>query len=214
MKKLAVLTSVLALAGGLYAATHVHDNSILTGTGSISGTVTDSATGLPIEGVKVAAGCCGGRYAYTNADGQYTIAELAAGDYQVKATKEGYVMKMYPERVHVEEGQAVTGIDFALAALAGGSGSISGTVYDKTTNEPIEGVKVIAGHCHGGRYAYTNADGQYTITGLADGSYTVKAMKEGYYCSVYPESVVIESGGAVTGIDFMLTPRTDIKSAD
>ncbi|MBM3315147.1 carboxypeptidase regulatory-like domain-containing protein, partial [candidate division WOR-3 bacterium] len=203
MKRLLAVLSVVALTGGLYAATHVHDNSILTGTGSISGTVTDSTTGLPVEGVKVAAGCCGGRYAYTNADGQYTITELAAGDYRVKATKEGYVMKMYPERVHVEEGQAVTGIDFALAPMGGGgNGSISGTVLDKATNLPVEGAKVTAGCCRNGRYAYSGADGSYTITGLADGSYVVKAMKDGYYGSTYPEAVVIQGGNAATGIDF------------
>lgn len=213
MKKLLALLAVVAMADGLYAANHVHDNSILNGTGSISGVVTDSTTGAPIEGVKVAAGCCGGKYAYTNTDGSYTITELAAGTYRVKATRDGYVMKMYPRQVPVAEGQAVTGIDFALVPLAGGSGVISGTVTDKTTGQPIEGVKVTAGCCNG-RYAYTGADGSYAITGLADGSYTIKAMKDGYYCATYPSPVVIANGGAVGGIDFALTPRTDIKQAD
>jgi len=175
------------------------------GTGSIAGTITDSVTSQPIVGAKVTAGCCG-RGATTGEDGTYIITGLAAGDYTVKAMKCGaYVMKAYPEPVHVEEGQAVTGIDIALAPMGGGGGdgSISGTVYDKKTNAPIAGVKVMAGCC-GGKYAMTADDGTYTITDLADGSYTVKAMKEGYKCATYPDPVVITGGGAVTGIDFHL----------
>jgi uncharacterized surface anchored protein len=177
--------------------------AIALGTGSIAGTITDSVTGLPIAGAKVTAGCCG-RGATTGDDGTYIIENLAAGDYTVKAMKCGaYAMKAYPTTVHVEEGQAVTGIDIALAPMGGGgAGSISGTVYDRATNAPIAGAKVTAGGCM--KSAMTAEDGTYTITGLADGSYTVKAMKSGYQCATYPDPVVIEAGGAVTGIDFYL----------
>jgi uncharacterized surface anchored protein len=182
------------------------------GTGSISGIVTDSVTGLPIEGAKVMAGC--GRMATTGSDGSYTIANLAAGDYTVKASKcNTYVMKQYPTPVHVDEGQAVNGIDFALAPMGGGggNGSISGTVYDKATNAPIAGAKVTAGGCRNS--ATTGSDGIYTITGLADGSYTVRAMKTGYKCATYPSPVVISGGQAVTGIDFHLI-SSNIRALD
>jgi protocatechuate 3,4-dioxygenase beta subunit len=105
--------------------------------------------------------------------------------------------------VHVAEGQAVTGIDIALAPMGGGgNGSISGTVYDKKTNEPIAGAKVTASGCS--RYAMTGSDGTYTISGLADGSYTVRAVKNGYLCATYPTPVVITNGQPVTGIDLYL----------
>jgi len=176
------------------------------GSGSISGIITDSVTGLPIHQAKVVAGCCG-QHAFTAEDGSYTIANLPAGTYTVKAMKSGaYVMKAYPSPVEVGEGQQVTGIDIALAPMGGGGGdgSIAGAVYDKTTGGPLAGAKVTAG-CH--RFAYTDDQGQYAITGLADGSYTVRAMKEGYYCGTWPDPVLIQGGNAVTGIDFYLTPR-------
>ncbi len=207
MQKLFAVLSVFVFAGALSAATHIHDQSALDGSGSIAGTVTDSITGLPIEGAKVAAGCCGGKYAYTNADGEYVITDLAAGNYMVKAMKDGYAMKPYPEKVAVAAGQQVTGIDFMLAPLGGGGdGSISGTVYDKKTGMPIEGAKVMTGTCRNGRTTYTNADGQYTLANLADGEYTVKAMKQGYGCASYPEKVIVSGGNAVEGIDFYLLP--------
>jgi uncharacterized protein (DUF2141 family) len=200
LKKLLAFVALFACVATLSAAT---GPTTTLGTGSIAGTVTDSVTNAPIAGAKVTAGCCG-QSATTGDDGTYVIEGLAPGDYTVKAMKCGaYAMKAYPEPVHVEEGQNVTGIDIALAPMGGGgSGSISGTVYDKATNAPIADAKVTAGCC--GRYAMTGHDGAYTISGLADGSYTVKAMKDGYKCATYPDPVVIEDGGAVTGINFYL----------
>jgi hypothetical protein len=202
LKKLLAFVALFACVATLSAAVGPVTK---VGTGSIAGTITDSVTSQPIVGAKVMAGCCG-MSATTGEDGTYIIEGVLAGDYTVKAMKCGaYVMKTYPTPVHVEEGQAVTGIDIALAPMGGGGGdgSISGTVYDKATNAPIAGAKVMAGCC-GGKYAMTAEDGTYTITGLADGSYTVKAMKTGYKCAMYPDPVVITAGGAVTGIDFHL----------
>jgi hypothetical protein len=203
MKRLIPILALCAVALMMIGATG--KQAIPTGTGSISGVVTDSVTGLPIEGAMVMAGC--GHMALTGSDGNYTIGNLAAGDYTVKASKCGaYVMKQYPMLVHVDEGQAVNGINFALAPMGGGgNGSIAGTVYDKVTGAPIAGAKVMAGGCRNS--ATTGSDGAYIITGLADGSYTVKAMKNGYQCATYPSPVVVSGGQPVTGIDFHLIPN-------
>jgi uncharacterized surface anchored protein len=210
LKKIFAFVALFACVATLSAA---NSKTLILGNGSIAGTITDSTTGLPIAGAMVSAGGCG-RSATTADDGTYIIENLAVGDYTVKAMKCGaYVMKAYPSQVHVEEGQAVTGINIALAPMGGGGGdgSISGTVYDKKTNAPIAGAKVTAGGCM--KSATTAEDGTYTITGLADGSYTVKAMKTGYQCATYPDPVVITAGGAVTGIDFYLG-GTNYKALD
>jgi hypothetical protein len=202
LKKLFALVALFACVATLSAATT--GKTLVLGNASIAGTITDSVTNAPIAGAKVTAGCCGSG-ATTGEDGTYIIENLAAGDYTVKAMKCGaYAMKVYPTAVHVEEGQAVTGIDIALAPMGGGggNGSISGTVYDKRTNAPIAGAKVMTGCC--GNYVLTAEDGTYTVSGLADGSYTVKAVKSGYRCATYPDPVVIQSGGAVTGINLYL----------
>jgi hypothetical protein len=210
LKKLFAFVALFACVATLSAAT---GKTLVLGNASIAGTITDSVTNAPIAGAKVMAGNCG-RSATTGGDGTYIIENLAAGDYTVKAMKCGaYVMKAYPTPVHVEDGQAVTGIDIALVPLGGGGGdgSISGAVYDKKTNAPIAGAKVTVGGCM--KSAMTAEDGTYTITGLADGSYTVKAMKSGYQCATYPDPVVITAGGAVTGIDFYLG-GTNYKALD
>lgn len=205
MKKLFVLLAVVACSASLFAATSP-TQSVL-GSGSISGVITDSAAGGPIAGAMVMAGC--GHSATTGNDGSYTIPSLAAGDYAVKAMKCGqYVMKQYPGMVSVAEGQAVTGINIALAPMGGGggNGSISGFVYNKATGAPVAGARVMAGCGHS---ATTGSDGSYTLAGLADGSYTVRAMAGGYQCVTYPSPVVISGGQAVTGIDLYLVPQTN-----
>jgi hypothetical protein len=201
LRKFAALIVGLVCVTMVTAATPAR--YVTLGTGSISGTITDSVTGAPISGAKVMVNCRNS--ATTGSDGRYTIANLAAGDYTVSAMKMGaYRMKSYPTAVHVADGQAVTGIDIALAPMGGGggNGSISGTVYDKKTNAPIAGARVTASGCS--RSATTGNDGTYTIAGLADGSYTARAMKSGYVCATYPTPVVITSGQPVTGIDFHL----------
>jgi len=79
--------------------------------------------------------------------------------------------------------RAVTAV--ALAALtapgiagAQGSGTIAGTVSNKDTKQPIEGVQVFV---QGGAYGTTTkANGTYTILGVPPGTYTVVARMIGY----------------------------------
>jgi len=87
------------------------------GNGSISGTVYDRATGKPLAGAKVMAGCCG-QSAQSGSDGTYTITGLADGSYSVKAMKTGYLCATYPSPVVITNGNSVTGIDFHLQSNA------------------------------------------------------------------------------------------------
>ena len=114
MKRLLVILSITVLAGAAFAASHIHDQSVLDGTGSISGIVTDAVTSDPVEGAKVSAGCCGGRYAYTNEDGEYTLSDLADGEYTAKVMKKGLGCSAYPDEVVIENSNAVEGIDIYL----------------------------------------------------------------------------------------------------
>ncbi|MCX8014488.1 MAG: carboxypeptidase-like regulatory domain-containing protein, partial [candidate division WOR-3 bacterium] len=90
------------------------------GFGSISGTVINAVTQLPIANATVHAMCadstqhhCGGM-ARTNSDGTYTIPNLRPGTYIVKACAMGFNMAIYPNPVIVVENQNTPNIDFAL----------------------------------------------------------------------------------------------------
>jgi len=92
----------LLLATSIYAA----------GFDSISGTVKDVCTGNPIEGIWVYAeeydtGDYSGSGS-TDSNGNYTIKDLAAGDYRVCASGPGYITKYYNNRLNWEDADRVT----------------------------------------------------------------------------------------------------------
>ncbi len=154
-------------------------NAALAVGGSISGTVTDEATGLPLQGVDVEAcdlarSSC--RWAQTDAAGDYTVGGLRTGDYKVQfGSGSVYVSEWWNDKaafgatntVAVVQGVDTPGIDAALVL----GGSISGTVTEEGTGTRLEDVQVdvcdLAGDtCWG---ALTDAAGHYTVGGLRAG---------------------------------------------
>ena len=80
-----------------------------------------------------------------------------------------------------------------LPALALAQNSVSGTVTDKDSGQPLVGVNVVVEGTSMG--SATGADGSYTISDVSDGSYTVTATYIGY--SDQSKSVSV-SGSSVT----------------
>jgi hypothetical protein len=123
--------------------------------GAISGSVTGTPLGAPLEGIEVCAGpesfpgteVC----AHTDAGGNYTIAGLATDFYRVGfQAPEGveFVEQFYDgeekgweaDRVEVTVGTVTANINVALQE----AGQISGTVTDPITHAPLEGVGIEA----------------------------------------------------------------------
>lgn len=180
------------------------------GTGSISGRVTDSETGLPIPMAHVLAHAdsgyhCWGGEAWTDTAGYYLIQNLAAGQYIVGVHKSGYLDEVYPELVTVLEGQNTPNIDFALTPM-GEPGSISGTITDQVTGGPIRCAHVSAYGEFGHGQAHTDSLGHYTIPGLYPGSYFVTAWAMHYYPQDYPDTVIVVEGQNTPNVDFALVP--------
>ena len=160
---------------------------------SLSGRVTDAATGQGVGGARIEvqlAGHDGWDYsATTTSDGSYAIFDLPTGDYVVRVTAPGYAREYYDnvtpsheaKSVHVTALHETPGIDFDLTE----GGSISGYVYQSDGITPISGVEVdvqpsgeeqnIVGFA-----ASTASDGSYTIEGLALGEYRVGAKVQGW----------------------------------
>ena len=88
---------------------------------------------------------------------------------------------------------------WAPAALAQ-TGTITGTVTDDATGEPLPGVNVVIEGLQQG--AATDAQGEYVITGVEPGTYVVSASFIGYGRES-EEGVEVESGGTVT-VEFVM----------
>jgi protocatechuate 3,4-dioxygenase beta subunit len=211
MKKYFALIFGLILATSLFAQA---------GTGSITGVVTDSATGNPIFHAMVQAhqqhGM--GAMAFTDSTGTYTIANLQAGNFELEAQAYNYHRAHYPTPVAVTAGQATTGIDFTLIPFNTPppppppppqyTGSISGVITDSATGAPIIGAMVTAGTNHMcGARAFTDSTGAYTILNLADGNYQVNASARNYRPAHYPTPVVVANGANTPDINMTLAPR-------
>ena len=202
------------------------------GAGSISGVVS-SEDGAPIPGAWVVAFGANNpfqmnkSFAVSNDDGAYVIGNLPKGMYLVAAYANGYLAELYDNTTNplaatpvvVNDDQA-TGIDFALSK----GGSISGHVQNDQ-GEAIAGAVVSAtadaAETPGGipglqgmmQKAVTDANGDYSISGLAGGDYIVAAMlmnagggivkfwqdKDNYQEA---DPVTVEQGAEVSGIDF------------
>lgn len=157
------------------------------GDASISGTVTEEGSAMPIANACVfviqrKSGLVPA-FARTDGAGAYTAGGLAPGSYRVAfndCNPGGFHVPEYyddeqnyddADTVTLASGESVEDID---AALAPGGGAIGGTVREEGTSTPIEGICVYVydtGSVETG--GVTDASGQYTVGGLPTGDYYV-----------------------------------------
>jgi hypothetical protein len=164
-------------------------------TGTLQGTVTDSATSAPLSGATVTLST--GPSTTTSATGAYSFTTLAAGTYNVTASAAGHVSST-ANSVSVNGG-ATTTQDFALNPTPP-PGTLQGTVTDSVTHVAVSGATVTLST---GPSTTTNARGVYSFASLAPGSYNVTVSKTGYNTST--ANGVVVSSGATAVRDFALT---------
>jgi Zn-dependent metalloprotease len=149
---------------------------------TLSGTITETGTGTPLQNVLVAALRSSdlqlARVVTTNASGQYTMS-LTGGGYKLAFVDSSglHVPEYFDNQPAVNLGTAtvVTAPGTANATLDRRNGSLAGTVTDDTTAANVQGAWVVAIGASGVRgAAVTAANGTYTISGLLAGSYRVE----------------------------------------
>ena len=186
---------------------------------TISGTVFDSETGLPIADAEVYAENSDGgpgSWANTNRDGFYTLEAVAPGTYRigVRAERQGYVEQLFDdalswddaELIFVRGSEGIDGIDFGLRL----GGTIEGVVRDAQTQLPVAGVEVIAAPVDGDDIAWTSTDGngRYALRGVPAGPIVVKVYSESHVDA--RTRVEVAGPGLVTTANFALSPGATI----
>lgn len=152
--------------------------------GTVVGTVRDANTNEPLSGVEVV--CAGCAAVVTDASGQYRIENVPVGDITISFAKSGY--KTESPTVNVAEGGVTTWNE----SLKPSAGTISGTVRDADTNEPLSGVQVV---CVGYTTVTTDASGQYKIENVAVGENKISFVKERY--TTIEETVTVSENSDV-----------------
>ncbi len=178
--------------------TVVVDFALSPNPGSITGTVTDADTTLPISGanITVTQNSIIVATTTTNGLGIYNVTGIVPGSCVVIAEATNYQTGVLGGIVTSNE--TIT-VDFALEI---DPGTLSGTVTSDSSSLPIEGATV---EIHLGASTLfstlTIADGTYSISGIAPGSYTVHAHADTYQTAI---AGAIITAGATTTTDFAL----------
>ena len=172
--------TVAVSAGGNTAANGTLPTQTAVGTGAaLTGTVTEQGTGAPVPGAFVmalhAADLRIARGAVANAQGVYSL-DVVAGPYKL-----AFIDPAGLHHAEWHDNQPITNLAGAAsvaaptatnAALGRTTGSMSGTVTDDPTGNPIAGAWVLAlGPTGIAGGAITAANGTYTVTGLPPGTY-------------------------------------------
>ena len=217
---------VLALTG-LTLIGFLPANAGAAGTGSISGTVTD-ASDAPVGGVCARAyDAAGDGLNYvgdttTDSDGNYTIGELATGDYRIRFTPcGGNVLREWFEdaetfatatSIPVTDGSDTPDVDAQLAR----GGSISGRVLNPPGDDSNVCVDVYGADEFISDFTQVVSPGDYTFGGLETGQYLVEFNACGSGATAareyYPDKgarseavpVSVTAGSDTPGIDAQL----------
>lgn len=167
-----------------------------TGTGVISGRVTEAETGKPLRRVTVQVGGRAmlreSRATSTNDDGRFIVRDLPAGEFSISVRKPGYVSTFFgaasstegPRPVRLADKQVFDRADIAMQR----GGVIAGRVVDDY-GEPVLDARVTvlrrrwnrgkAQWTPAGNGASTNDIGEYRAFGLPPGDYVVSATMQG-----------------------------------
>jgi protocatechuate 3,4-dioxygenase beta subunit len=185
-------------------ATELPVEIVFTGASSLAGRVTRG--GKPLGGLFVSAfpegGGQGQRFSgQTDENGSYSLDGMTDGTYQVSVNGQG---------ANYRKAFAVSGNTSGDIVLPGIT--ISGSVVDTSTSQPIEGASVTAEAGTGTqaptiKRALTDSNGSYSIDDVDPGSYQVSARKTGYQLKAQALSVSSDAAQ----LDFTLQPGAGVQ---
>lgn len=183
--------------------------------GIISGIVTRTFDNQPIENIRIWAVDVNTSRSWggvlTDSNGAYRLTGLSTSSYKVYAIDNNqsiYQSEYYDNVLDSSSataldlvfGQTLSGIDFSLEM----GGNITGTVTRASDNQPIEGIWVWVNDYHSGNFiagAQTNANGEYTVTGIYSDTCRVTAnanTSSGYMYQYYDHVTDYSSAAQVT----------------
>jgi hypothetical protein len=152
------------------------------------------------------------RETVTDANGNYTFADVNPGIYQVsEEARPGWVQTtVSPGAITVVSGSDITGIDFGNFQL----GSIAGTKFQDSNGNGIRDVgepglagwtivlDAVGGSTH--LSTVTDATGSYRFTDVPAGTYQVREVGQPGWAQTTgnPPDITVVSGSQITGIDF------------
>jgi len=163
--------------------------------GTLSGTVTDGETGLPLHAGVGFPGSSSPPVETDSSTGYFTTT-VQAGTAVVRAESEGYRPL---SRTVVIPAEGIAALDFVLSPAAPEGGSVAGTVSDANTGQPLQATVSSA---NADSSEATDASGSFRIN-LPPGAQALEVESSGYLTST--QMVSVSAGEAVT-VEVQLRP--------
>jgi hypothetical protein len=186
-------------------------------TGSISGRVTDSLTGVPIAFTRIFVhnmDGCEKALAFSDSLGYYTINKLQVGFYRATAFAKGYKPLKYSTPIEVKTDSITSEINFQMKKNGNQrEGKIFGQVKEEESGLGLPLAIIIAysvsPYPDYEQIAITDEDGKYVLEDLPIMSFKVLGTCSGYISEYYKEALLEENAFDVTptssNIDFTLS---------
>ncbi|HEY7980893.1 MAG TPA: TonB-dependent receptor [Candidatus Eremiobacteraceae bacterium] len=114
-----LLSAAPAIAGADPAPAAPAASGPVATTRSVSGAVVDSTSGLPLANVKLVTSGPTAASTVTGADGRFTFATLAVGEYSIVATRAGY--ETTASEIFIVDGSDLRGLTLAINRTQGGN---------------------------------------------------------------------------------------------
>jgi sugar lactone lactonase YvrE len=142
------------------------------GSSAVRGMVADAASGLPLAGASVQVVAGGDAATGSDANGNFTLSGIAAGNLTLRFARLGYASRDVSLNVGAGQSLSIGTVALAPASL---SASLSGVVRNDS-GQPLASAVVAAGTAS----ATTNASGAFTIGNLSPGPLTVTVTLANY----------------------------------
>lgn len=178
---------------------------------SISGIVKDTDINKGVEGAEVVVvqkGISVSKYysAITNREGNFIVKSVPSGtyDFYVYPTND-YVITDFPVEIAVKKGKNIVGLDINLKR----AGSLTGMVYQRENNVPLQGALVFAYTPEDNVvFGFTDSNGRYTLPGLKSTSAGTVAVLPDGYAGIKNENVSIMPGQVTQITDIVVGSNT------
>ena len=195
----------LAVSGGqiLNVNQPLQSSTAITGSGAstLSGAVVDAATGAPISGAVFS--LSNGPSATSAANGGFSVSGVNGGSYTASVSAAGYASQTLSLTVPAGTTASLGSISLyqSNSTTAPNTVTLVGTVIDGLSNKPVSGATIsVTG---GSLSATSDAQGQFTISGIPALSFQLQLAASGYAATGY--SVTASAYGSVSG-SFALPP--------
>lgn len=190
-------SNVVTLSGGNGSGNNFTETAYSPATSSLSGTV----SGAVAQNVLITLSGDNTGSALTDSSGNFNFSGLAAGSYTMTPSLAGDIFSPVSTAVTMPSGANLSANNFTASANAAATSRLSGTVSGAVAQD----VTITLSGANTGSVV-TDANGNYSFTGLLAGNYLVTPSLAGHIFSPLNNAVTTNSGVDVTVGNFTAAP--------